>query len=103
MSLRFWIAVSLSVASATPALAGGRPAPSSYDEARALSVQNPQRREPRPVPPGAIVSSTDEAREVAGRTLPPPGRAPLRSIAARSSPGAVEAVSSSDEARSARD
>jgi hypothetical protein len=66
MSSRFTLLAALALASATPALASDARAPTTTDEARALSETVPAgAAQPRRV---AAVSTTDEARDVAGGT-----------------------------------
>jgi hypothetical protein len=83
----------LSALFAVPALARGEPTPSSTDEARALAGSSlPRGESPRPFPAGTVVSSTDEARAFAGRVIRP---ATATTEPARS----ILLVSSTDDAR----
>jgi len=91
MTFRLPTLLVLSALSAVPTLARGEPTPSSTDEARALAGRSlPRGESPRPFPAGTVVSSTDEARAFAGRAIRPATAEPARSI---------EVVSSTDDAR----
>ena len=61
------------------------------DEARALAGKTlPAEQAPGPVPTGTIAQTTDDARALAGRVLP---RSP------QSSPRVIQAIGTTDEAR----
>ncbi len=91
MSLRFPNVVALSIAFALPVAARAQQVPSTTDEARALAGKSlPAREAPRPVPPGTVAQTTDDARALAGRMLPRSTPVPPRTI---------EAIGTTDEAR----
>lgn len=93
MSLRFSTLVALSALVALPALALAASFPTTTDEARAVaSKMLPAEEALRPVPPGTVAGSTDEARELARRMLPRSQQNPVRAIATVSSTDEARAV-----------
>ena len=89
MSFRIPMLVALAVVFAAPAIARSQ----TTDEARALAGKNlPAAEAPKPVPPGTFPQSTDDARALAGRMLPRSERAPAREISAISTTDEARAV-----------